>query len=92
MAVEDTHPKACARQIELMRAATPQRRFALAASLTRSVVFLSRRALRRSRPHATQEEIDRLWVLLHYGALAARLMDNGSERTSVSERPSANLP
>ncbi len=81
MAVEDTHPKARARQIELMRAATPQRRFALAASLTRSVVFLSRSALRRGRPHATQAELDRLWVLVHYGDRAARLLDRGRERT-----------
>ena len=75
MRVDDTHPAARARQIELLRAAGPARRFAVARSLTRTVGSLSRRALRRRHPGATEAELNRMFVELHYGAdLARRLM------------------
>jgi len=77
MAVTDTHPDVAARQVELLRAANPARRFALARSLTRTVIMLSRRALRRRRPHATEKELDREFVELHYGEeVARRLLGN----------------
>jgi hypothetical protein len=72
MAVTDTHPDVAARQIELLRSASPARRAALARSLTRTVITLSRRALRRRRPHATERELDRAFVELHYGDETAR--------------------
>jgi hypothetical protein len=72
----DTHPEAMRRQVELMRRAGMAGRFAAVRSLTRTVAGLSRRALRRRRPRATEAEIDRAFVALHYGeALARRLMD-----------------
>ena len=77
MAVTDTHPEVEARQIELLRSASPARRFAIVRSLTRTVVMLSRRALRRRRPHATEKELDREFVELHYGEeVARRLLGN----------------
>lgn len=71
----DTHPAARARQIELLRAAGPARRFGVARSLTRTVCALSRRAIRRRHPDATEAELNRMFVELHCGAeLARRLM------------------
>jgi hypothetical protein len=63
-----------ARQIALFRKASPARRIRTTRSLTRSVIQLSRRALRRRRPGASEEEIDVAFVSLHYGPeLAARV-------------------
>ena len=74
-AVMDTHPDAAAKQVEWMRAAGPQRRFEMARSLTRSVVQLAKRALRRRLGDVTPQELDRAFVALHYGEDVARLMD-----------------
>ena len=75
MATDDTHPSMRAKQIELLRAAGPVRRLALARSLTRTAVALSRRALRMRNPGASQAELDRMFVELHYGKDVARLLD-----------------
>jgi len=70
----DTHPTAHRVQIELLRQATPARRFALASSLTRFTVEASRRALRRRYPDEDENSIAVRWVALHYGQdLATRL-------------------
>lgn len=75
MAATDTHPDILARQVELVRGASVARRFETVRSLTRSVAALSRRALRRRHPGATQAEIDRSFAELHFGAaLTRRLM------------------
>jgi hypothetical protein len=74
MALLDTHPSALQQQVELMRDATPAQRFAAVRSLSATVASLSRRALRRSMPDASEEEIDLAFVALHYGdAVAARV-------------------
>lgn len=71
----DTHPAVAERQVELMRRAGVARRFAAVRSLTGTVAMLSRRALRRRRPDASEAEIDRAFAELHYGpALVERLM------------------
>ncbi len=63
------------RQVELVRGASVARRFESARSLTRTVAALSRRALRRRNPEATEAEIDRAFADLHYGTdLVNRLM------------------
>ena len=75
MPATDTHPEAMRRQVALVRRASTARRFETVRSLTRTVAALSRRALRRRQPEATELEIDRAFVELHYGsALAGRLM------------------
>ena len=75
MPCSDTHPATRARQLELLRATGPARRFGIARSLTRATAGLSRRALRRRHPEATEAELDRAFVELHYGAdLARRLL------------------
>ena len=72
MAITDTHPKAAQVQLELMRRATPAERFAAARSLSNTVASLSRRALRRRMPDATDAEIGLAFVALHYGNDLAR--------------------
>jgi hypothetical protein len=63
----DTHPSAHRVQIELIRQASPARRFALAASLTRFTVEASRSALRYRYPDEDERSIAIRWVALHYG-------------------------
>jgi hypothetical protein len=72
--VDDTRPSAARQQIAWMREAGPTRRFLAAQSLSRSVIELSRRALRRRNPGASDDELDLLFVELHYGADLARRM------------------
>lgn len=71
----DTDAEADRVQVELLRAATPARRAGLALSLTATVVGLSRLALARQDPAASDEEIDVRFVELNYGReIAARLV------------------
>lgn len=65
--MNDTHPDALDHQIDLMRRATRAQRFEAVRSLSATVASLSRRALRRSMPDASEEEIDVAFVALHYG-------------------------
>lgn len=64
---EDTDPEADRVQIALLRSATPARRAGLALSLTATVIGLSRLALARQDPAATDEEIGVRFVELNYG-------------------------
>lgn len=69
----DTDPKAEAVQIQLIRQATVAQRIARMRALTSSLMRLSKRAIRRANPKASQEELDVLFVKYHYGEeLAAR--------------------
>lgn len=59
----DLHPV----QLELMRRATPQRRLALALSLSTTAIQLSRRALRRLHPELSERDLLLMWAEVHYG-------------------------
>jgi len=73
----DTHPAAEAVQIDLLREAGVAKRFVLAASLTRTTIELSRRALRLRHPKAKEEDIALMFVSLNYGEdLALRLKEH----------------
>jgi hypothetical protein len=63
----DTSPAAHRVQMELLRKASPAKRASLARSLSRFTMQLSRSALRRARPDATEREIDLAFVELCYG-------------------------
>jgi hypothetical protein len=64
------------RQIELLRAAGPERRVAAAMAMSRTAIDASRAALRRLHPEMSEREILRLWVSLNYGEdLARRVFD-----------------
>jgi hypothetical protein len=62
------------KQIELLRQASTAQRFARVRSMSQSAVQLARRAIRRTMPDATEQEVQLAFVELHYGAeLAQRL-------------------
>jgi hypothetical protein len=71
----DTTQAAARMHIELLRKAGPARRAGLARSLSRTVIDLSRRALRERMPLASEREILLRWVALEYGADLARRVD-----------------
>jgi hypothetical protein len=76
----DTDADAERVQLDLLRAASPAQRSALAVALTATTVGLSRRALRRRSPNASEQDIGLRFVELNYGpelaaALAAWLSD-----------------
>jgi hypothetical protein len=70
--ITDTAPSALAVQIELLRAAGPTKRAELTRSLSRTVIDLSRRALRQRMPDASETEVLLEWVRLSYGEDLAR--------------------
>lgn len=63
----DTSPEAERVQIDLLRKAGEARRIELAFSLTQSAIELSRQGMRRRYPHASEEELNLLFVELNYG-------------------------
>jgi hypothetical protein len=63
----DTDPEAERVQIELLRRAGKARRAAMALELSAAVIGLARRAIKRSMPGASQEELGLRFVELHYG-------------------------
>lgn len=63
----DTHPEVAELQVRLLREAGPARRFALASSLTRTVVHLSKQAIVKTRPELSERERELLFVELNYG-------------------------
>ena len=63
----DTDPEAERVQLDLLRAASPGKRAALAIALTSTAINASRRALERGSPDATEEEIGLRFVALNYG-------------------------
>lgn len=67
----DTHPKAEEVQIQLIRQATVAQRIARMSALTASLMKLSKRAIRRANPEASQDELDVLFVKYHYGEVLA---------------------
>ena len=70
----DTHPEAESVQIDLLRKASPARRLSVVRSLSRTTIELSRRAIRRRMPAASETELALAFVELHYGReLAQRL-------------------
>jgi len=76
----DTHPSAAEVQLRLLREASPARRFALTCSLSSTVVQLSRRGLRQRNPELSDEELDLLFVEVHYGRDLAERVRHYLER------------
>lgn len=70
----DTDPQSERVQLELLRAASPARKFELSQSMTSDVLRLQRSALRALHPEVDEQEIAFLAVTLNYGEdLAARV-------------------
>ena len=79
----DTDPDAERVQIELLRKAGPGRRLGMAVALSDQVIALARRAIRRSMPGATEEEVGLRFVELNYGEELA----NDLRRFLAARRP-----
>ncbi len=76
----DTHPKAEAVQIELLRRAGLSKRLALAFSLSRTTIALSREAIRKRRPDLSEQDLRLEFVALCYGEALARRVAARLER------------
>ena len=74
MALSDTSAAAARVQIELLRKSGCERRAQLTRSMSRSVIDLSRAALRERMPEASERDVLLRWVALQYGSdLAERV-------------------
>jgi hypothetical protein len=81
--VNDTHPAIERKWIEMLRAAGPSRRVAMACALTDQVIRLSKSAIKRANPEISEREIDLLFIELHYGRdLAQQVQSKLSRRAS----------
>jgi hypothetical protein len=70
----DTTPEAEKVQIDLIRKSSISRRMSIVRSLSQTVIYLSRRSIRRSKPCLSKRELDIAFVSNHYGQeLAERL-------------------
>ena len=69
---DDTTADAERVQLALLHEASIGTRLRRAFGMSATVIGLARRGLARSRPHATQSELDVWFVELHYGADLAR--------------------
>ncbi len=71
---QDTSPEAEKKQIELLCKSSVSRRISLVRSLSQTVMYLSRRAIKRANPFMSEQEVDIAFVENHYGReLAERL-------------------
>ncbi len=77
----DTHPEAEKVQVDMIRRASIARRVSNVRSLSKTVMYLSRRALSRAHPELSEGEVDVLFVAYHYGdGLADRLRNDLEQR------------
>ena len=77
----DTHPEAERVQIELLRKAGIARRISIAGSLSRSAIQLSRQAIRKANPNASEAELRLIFIELNYGkGLADRIRTQFASR------------
>jgi|WetSurMetagenome_2_1015567.scaffolds.fasta_scaffold182472_2 hypothetical protein len=61
-------------QIELFRKSSISRRISIVRSISQTVMYLSRRAIKRANPSMSEQEVDIAFVENHYGHdLAERL-------------------
>jgi hypothetical protein len=65
--VNDTHPAIERKWIEMLRAAGPSRRIAMACAQTDQSVVLSKSAIKRANPKLSDQDLDLLFIELHYG-------------------------
>lgn len=73
-------------QLELLRQATPQRRFELMGSLSSTLIAASRKELQKRFPDEQEAKLE--WVRLHYGeALASGLRKELMARGILWRKP-----
>lgn len=74
--LDDTNPGIKEIQISLIRKAGVAERTTRMRSLSQTVVNLSRRAISRTHPGYNQQEVDLIFVSLHYGDDIANRLEN----------------
>ena len=85
--LSDTHSDAEKVQIELIRKMSVAERITRMRSSTTMAVKLSRRAIAEANPELGPQEVDILWVELHYGKeLAVGLRNYLSQRQSCNHQ------
>ena len=77
--LSDTHPDVEKIHAELLRKAAPEKRLAMALSLTATVVNLSRQTLDMQYPDLSPEDRNLKWIELHYGRKLAMQIRNYRE-------------
>lgn len=77
--MNDTSNKFKEIHFSFLRSVSPAKRIKIMRSLTKMTIELSRRAISRSYPEYTQDQLNREFVKLHYGEeLANRLLKDHS--------------
>lgn len=66
--LSDTHPKITRIQIEILRRMPPWQKIALLSSLNETVQTLAIAGIKQRHPHATPEQIQRIWAEMTLGA------------------------
>jgi hypothetical protein len=84
---EDTTSRADEVQIALLRRASVARRLHLAFGLSATAIGMAKRAIARAHPAASRDELDLLFVEVHYGRDLARDLRLDLERRRASTRP-----
>jgi len=79
----DTTPQLEKVQIELIRESSVSRRISTVRSLSQTVMYLSRRAIRRAKPALSEREVDLAFVANHYGEDIARRLRLYMERKQL---------
>ncbi len=78
---EDTSPEMERMQIELIRKATPAKRFAIMQAWSQLLIEANKQRIRKDHPGIGEEEISLVFVARHYGqALADALRDDLARR------------
>lgn len=73
-------------QVALMRAVPIARRLRLAFGLSATAISLAKRAIARAHPTASKDELDLLFVEVHYGPDLARQLRLDLERRRASRQ------
>ena len=76
----DTAPQAERVQIELIRESSVCKRVSKVRSLSQTTIYLSRRAIQRTKPSLSKREVDLAFVANHYGEKLAECLRLYMER------------
>lgn len=84
---DDTTRDADDVQMTLLRGASVARRLRLAFGLSATAINLAKRAIARAHPAASQDELDLVFVEIHYGTGLARQLRHALERRRETGQP-----
>ena len=77
----DTSPEAERVQIELIRKASPAKRFTIMEAWSQFLIEANKQGIRKNRPYLSEEEVGLIFVANNYGrALADQLREDLSRR------------